>query len=88
MSRPGLIGERLVALFIFGAVLFNPPFLSIFNRAAQLLGVPLLYLYLFVAWALLIALTALVVEGAEADGESGKPQQNPGRPGDAQAADD
>jgi hypothetical protein len=88
MSKPGHIGERLVALFVLGAVLFNPPFLSIFNRAAQPLGIPLLYLYLFLAWALLIALTALLVERAEEGGERTKPRQGPGPPGEAHGADD
>jgi hypothetical protein len=55
-------GERLVALFIFGCVLFNYPVLSLFNVAAVAFGVPLLYAYIFAAWALLVALMALVVE--------------------------
>jgi hypothetical protein len=84
MSKPGNIGERLVALFILGACLFSPPFLSIFNRAAQPLGVPLLYLYLFLAWALLIALTALLAERAE-DGE--EPRRGR-RQSEAKATDD
>jgi hypothetical protein len=87
MSRPGLTGERLAAMFILAAVLFNPPVLSIFNRAEQLFGVPLLYLYLFLAWALLITLTALLVERAEEGSEPVKPQQNPGCPDDAQGTD-
>jgi hypothetical protein len=87
MSKPGNTGERLVALFILGAFLFSPPLLSIFNRAAQPLGVPLLYLYLFLAWALLIVLTALLVERAEEGGER-PPRQGPGQPGEAHGADD
>jgi hypothetical protein len=55
-------GERLVALFIFGCVLFNYPVLSLFNVAAVAFGVPVLYAYIFAAWALLVALMALVVE--------------------------
>jgi hypothetical protein len=88
MSKPGHIGERLVALFILGACLFGPPFLSIFNRAEQPLGIPLLYLYLFLAWALLIALTALLVERAEAGGERLTPWQGQGQQGEAPGADD
>jgi hypothetical protein len=83
MSRPGPTGERLVALFILGVVLFNPPFLSIFNRSAHLFGVPLLYLYLVLAWALLIALTGLLVERAEEGGESVSPRSD-----DTRGADD
>ena len=55
-------GERLIALFIFGCLLFNYPVLSLFNVAAMALGVPVLYAYIFAAWALLIGLLALVVE--------------------------
>jgi hypothetical protein len=55
-------GQRLVALFIFGCVLFNYPVLSLFNVAAVAFGVPVLYAYIFAAWALLVGLMALVVE--------------------------
>jgi hypothetical protein len=55
-------GQRLIALFIFGCLLFNYPVLSLFNVAAVAFGVPLLYAYIFSAWALLVALMALVVE--------------------------
>jgi hypothetical protein len=55
-------GQRLIALFIFGCLLFNYPVLSLFNVAAVFFGVPVLYAYIFVAWALLVGLMALVVE--------------------------
>ena len=55
-------GERLIALFIFGCLLFNYPVLSLFNVAAVAFGVPVLYAYIFAAWALLVGLMALVVE--------------------------
>jgi hypothetical protein len=55
-------GQRLIALFIFGCLLFNYPVLSLFNVAAVAFGVPVLYAYIFAAWALLVALMALVVE--------------------------
>ena len=53
---------RLVALFLVGALLLNYPFLALFDRAATVLGIPVLYVYMFGAWALLIALLALVIE--------------------------
>lgn len=55
-------GQRLVALFLLGVLLFNYPLLQLFARDALVLGVPLLYCYIFVAWAALIGLIALVVE--------------------------
>ena len=53
-------GQRLVALCMLGMVLFNFPILALFNVPGTLLGVPALYAYLFIAWAALIALMALV----------------------------
>jgi hypothetical protein len=67
MSRPGLTHERLVALFLFGVLLFTPPFLGIFNSPARIAGLPVLYLYLFAAWTLLIVLVTLVIESSDAD---------------------
>ena len=55
-------GQRLIALFVLGCLLFNYPLLSLFNVAAEVLGVPVLYAYIFAAWALLVALMALVIE--------------------------
>lgn len=54
-------GERLVALALLGFLLFNYPLLSIFSTDTTVLGVPLLYAYLFASWVLLIGLMALVV---------------------------
>jgi hypothetical protein len=52
--------ERLVALALLGFLLFNYPLLSLFSTEDTVLGVPLLYAYLFASWALLIGLMALV----------------------------
>jgi hypothetical protein len=54
--------SRFIALCMLGLVLFNFPVLALFNVDATLLGVPLLYAYLFAAWALLIGLMAYVAE--------------------------
>ena len=62
MNKPYIKTQRLAALFVLGAVLFNYPLLALFNRAVVVAGVPLLYLYVFLAWALLITLLALVAE--------------------------
>ncbi len=60
--RNSVAGQRLVALFLLGCLLFNYPVLSLFAGPADVAGVPLVFLYLFIAWAVLIALIALVVE--------------------------
>jgi hypothetical protein len=62
MLRDNLIGQRLVAIFLLGWLLFNYPLLALFNDAATLFGIPSMYVYLFAAWALLIGLMAFVVE--------------------------
>ena len=54
-------GQRLVALFALGVLLFNYPMLALFDQPGMVLGVPTVFAYLFSAWALLIALAAWVV---------------------------
>jgi len=69
MAKPGLIGERLVAVFMLGVLLLTPPFLGIFNTPTRVFGIPVLYLYLFAAWVLLIAIVAATVERSGPDDE-------------------
>ena len=57
-------GQRLIALCMLGCILFNFPILALFNVPATVFGVPVLYAYIFIAWALLIGLMAWVVEKA------------------------
>ena len=65
MAKPGRKGERLVGLFLLGCLLFNFPLLALFNVRGTVLGVPVVYAYLFGAWALVIALVAVIMERAE-----------------------
>ncbi|MDQ3025411.1 MAG: hypothetical protein M3R58_02745 [Pseudomonadota bacterium] len=65
MAKPGRKSERLVGLFLLGCLLFNFPLLALFNVRATVFGVPVVYAYLFGAWALLIALVAVIMERAE-----------------------
>ena len=62
MIKPTLKGQRLVALFLLGCLLFTYPILSLFAGSTQVFGIPLLYLYLFAAWGALIGMMALIVE--------------------------
>ena len=55
-------GQRFVALCMLGMLLFNYPILALFNVPGALFGVPVLYAYVFVAWAALIALMAWIAE--------------------------
>lgn len=70
MSRPGLTNERLLAAFLLGVLLFTPPFIGIFNVPRLVLGIPLLYLYCFLAWLLVIGLAALIMTAADGDDET------------------
>ncbi len=55
-------GERLIGLFALGCVLFSPPLIAVAG-GGSLLGLPSAYVYLFLAWAAVIAGLAWVVEG-------------------------
>jgi hypothetical protein len=52
---------RLIALLIVGLLALNYPLLSLFSRVKLVLGVPLLYLYLFAVWYIFILGVALVL---------------------------
>lgn len=56
---------RLTAAGAFGLLLLNYPLLALFDRPVRVLGVPLLWAYLFTLWAALIALIAYVVHEAD-----------------------
>lgn len=62
MANRAVQAQRLVALFVLGCLLFSFPLLSLFNTGGTLLGIPVLYAYLFGVWAALIALMIVVVE--------------------------
>jgi len=73
--RDAVTGARLIALFLLGILLFSAPIMEIFNTDALVLGIPLLFLYLFGAWLLLVALLALVLSrhrAPPADGAQGE----------------
>lgn len=62
MSNFDSKGQRLVALCMVGLLLFNFPVLALFNVSGTLLGVPVLYAFIFSAWAALIGLMAFVAD--------------------------
>ena len=65
MTKTSRKGQQLGGLFLLGCLLFNYPMLAIFNVRETVFGIPLLYSYLFGAWALLIALAYVVMERTE-----------------------
>ncbi|MBI4987768.1 MAG: hypothetical protein HZC23_03010 [Rhodocyclales bacterium] len=62
MNRSIITGQRLAAVFLLGCVLFNYPLIALFNKPGELFDIPLLYFFLFGAWAILIGLMALAIE--------------------------
>jgi hypothetical protein len=52
--------KKLVGLFLLGVILSNYPIISLFNLKRMFFGFPLLYLYMFSVWALLISLIILL----------------------------
>ncbi|NQD91294.1 hypothetical protein HP532_01345 [Pseudomonas sp. CrR25] len=62
MADRRMQAQRLVAVFALGWLLFSYPLLALFNGGGLLWGIPLLYAYLFLAWAVLIGLMMLVIE--------------------------
>jgi hypothetical protein len=65
MDKFEIKGQRLVALSMLGCLLFNYPVLALFNDPGILFGIPVLYVYIFAVWGLLILLIAIVVEARE-----------------------
>jgi len=61
MRRSTLKRQRLVALFLVGLLLFFSPVVLLFDRPLAPFGIPLLYLFLFGAWASLIVISAWIL---------------------------
>ncbi len=56
---------KLIAVTVLAAACFTYPLLSLFDRPVQVLGVPLVWAYLFVIWALLIVAVAVLSRRAD-----------------------
>lgn len=55
-------GQRLAVVFVVGLLVFNYPLMSLASSDTTLFGIPVLYLYLFGSWALIVATMALIIE--------------------------
>lgn len=62
MASPPKKRLRDIALLvpIGGLLLFLPPYVQIFDHPSTLFGIPLLHVYIFSAWAIGIAITAVI----------------------------
>lgn len=71
------IGDRMVALFLFGVLGFSPPLLAIFAAPWLAGGIPVLYDYLFAFWAILIVLLAFSIsKPRQGDSDSDQPPES------------
>lgn len=61
MLHERLRSARLVALFLVGCAGFTAPLLRLASGARWLAGLPLVWVYLYGVWALLILLLAVVL---------------------------
>jgi hypothetical protein len=73
------IGDRLIALFLFGLLAFSPPALVIFNVNAMVAGLPVLFVYLFGTWIALVALVTLMLRPRESPEPDGAGEDAEGR---------
>jgi uncharacterized membrane protein len=56
MTTTASTNWRLVGIFLLGCVVLSFPVLTIFNVKALVFGFPLLYIYIFTVWIILILL--------------------------------
>ena len=89
-TTPPARPERAIAVAALGLVLLAQPFLGIFDRGSSVTvaGVPLLFVYLFAAWTVIVALTGVVMESRQSpDIPPGEDGEGPVTSGDVAAAD-
>ena len=61
MPNPTLLRQRLAALFLLGLLLWFSPLVLRFEQTGAVFGIPLLYLYLFGVWLMLVVIAALLL---------------------------
>ena len=61
-ERPS--GQRLLFLAVLFGVLLNFPLLAVVDHGGRVAGVPVLYWYILLTWALLIGLTGWLVRSS------------------------
>jgi hypothetical protein len=62
MLSQSYLAERLVFLFLLALILFQYPLLSIVNFGLRIAGIPILFLYVFAVWGILIVLLLILME--------------------------
>jgi hypothetical protein len=69
--------ESWFIFFIMGIIMMNFPFLNIFNKSVDLFGFPLLFLYLFIGWAVSIFVIYLFVVATGVHDAANQDKQEP-----------
>ncbi len=59
------LGERLIGLLLLAALLFSPVLLALVAQPSRVAGLPLLVVYIFVAWAVVIVLLARIARSGD-----------------------
>lgn len=62
MNQRKNTSQWLVVIFCIGFLILNYPLLSLYGNAQTVAGIPIFYIALFLAWAILIGCVALVIE--------------------------
>lgn len=83
-AEPERDTARFVALFLLGVVMFTPLLIRVFDApGSSVFGIPVLFVYLFASWSLLIALAAwLSAKIANGGGPVAPPPDPPADGGD------
>ncbi|MBL8702010.1 MAG: hypothetical protein JNK67_26745 [Alphaproteobacteria bacterium] len=61
----GRRGERLIGTMLLAVLLFSPAIMAAFASPARVFGLPLLLVYVFAAWAVVVALLARIAAGGD-----------------------
>ncbi|PEN07999.1 hypothetical protein CRI93_06035 [Longimonas halophila] len=64
------VQRRLVALFVVGCLMLGYPLLTVYSVPQTIGGIPVLYVVIFVIWAVLIGASAAILHRATG-GDSG-----------------
>ncbi len=62
MHQSPLIRQRLAVVFLAGFFLLFSPILALVDHGRLWFGLPVIYLWLFGVWALLILVSAVILE--------------------------
>ncbi len=69
--------ESWIIFFIMGIIMMNFPFLQIFNKPDTIFGLPLMFLYLVVGWAVSIFVIYLFTLGVGNSDEKRRETRQP-----------